>query len=580
MYKYHERCPLPSALHTRYLALLPAQNANDRLICVLRSATPEDCPPFEAVSYVWGSDQKVSQIYCQNHAIPITANLDAVLRSLRSRDAERTIWVDAICINQADLVERGQQVAMMGRIYGVGERTIINLGPDSDGNAQAVASLLEEISERIENQGGSLIDSRFVPALAIDDVLSTDKRWKSYQIMVAHDWFSRTWTVQEAALGNDPYILWGRTEIPWLRVTGINQWLLSKARHVWFHLKPWLNDVHGRGFWMEEFPMPNFVETLARAKTLGCNDNRDRIYGFLGSPKAAVGHKKEIVLVPDYGKDYRKVYHDFAVSWLVKTQDLGLLSAIEHDEDSLQSSIPTWVPRWDVTLSSNYYGLFSSGFDTSKNLPVTLPDLITEGELKLTGVIFDTVIWRSAILPKDNDWETPRSDRSKELIAAWKHIADLQASSLDQPRVLAFVRTLCRQAYGNDSRGFHPDEAAFALALCRQSSSFGNIDESDLGEAAKGGSSEAFVTHAGVWAGQRRVVLTASGRYALVPAVTHEGDECCLVAGLPVPVILRTAEGHGRRGFIGEAFVLGIMHGELYHRPATVGAVIQEIVLI
>ena len=148
----------------------------------------------------------------------------------------------------------------------------------------------------------------------------------------------------------DPYILWGSTEIPWLRLTGINQWLLSKARHVWFHLPRSLNDVHGRGFWMAEFPMPNFIETLARAKTLHCTDNRDRIYGFLGSPKAVVGESKEIVLVPDYIKEYRRIYQDFAVSWLTKTQDLRLLSAVEHQVHTLQEEVPSWVPRWDVTL--------------------------------------------------------------------------------------------------------------------------------------------------------------------------------------------------------------------------------------
>jgi hypothetical protein len=292
---------------------------------------------------------------------------------------------------------------MMGEIHAIGERTIIHLGPDSGGHAEDVASLLEEINQRIEHQGGSLIDSRFVPNLAMDDPLSTDKRWKSYQIMVDHAWFSRVWTVQEAALGRDPCILWGSTKIPWMRVTGINQWLLSKARHVWFQLKPWLNDVHGRGFWMTEFTMPNFVETLARAKTLDCKDNRDRIYGFLGSPKAAVGCNKEIVLVPDYRKDYRKVYHDFAVSWLTKTQDLRLLSAIEHQNDTLESDVPSWVPRWDVTLSTNYYGLFSPGFDASKGFPVTMPELSTNDELRITGVVFDTIIWRSAMLPKDKD---------------------------------------------------------------------------------------------------------------------------------------------------------------------------------
>ena len=579
-YRYEEQCPLQSEIHTRYLILLPARDPNNRLRCILDSAPPQDCPPFEAVSYVWGSDQKVSQVYCHDHAIPTTASLDALLRSLRSPDVERTLWVDALCINQADLAEQGRQVAMMGQIYTVGERTIIFLGPDPDGHAEAVASLLEEITQRIGCQGGSLVDSRFVPQLALDDPLSTDQRWKSYRIMVGHDWFSRTWTVQEAALGCDPYILWGSTEIPWLRLTGINQWLLSKARHVWFHLKPWLNDVHGRGFWMAEFPMPNFIETLARGKTLRCKDNRDRIYGFLGSPKAVVGESKEIVLVPDYSKDYRRIYHDFAVSWLTKTQDLRLLSAVEHHEHTLQDEVPSWVPRWDVTLSTNYYGLFSTGFDAAKNLPTITPDLTIEGELRITGVVFDAIVWRSDILPEDKDWQVPEADRTNELVAAWKHLAGLKVSSSDLPRVLLFVRTLCRQTYKNSSDKFHPDEAAFALALCRQSACYGDIDELVLEKAATGGNAEAFVTHAGIWASQRRIVLTGTGRYALAPAVTKQGDACCIFSGLPVPVVVRPVVRPDSYKFIGEAFVLGIMHGELCTGQAGIDLKVRDIVLI
>ncbi|CAG5184830.1 uncharacterized protein ALTATR162_LOCUS11103 [Alternaria atra] len=576
-YQYEK---LSSASHTRHLTLLPAQDSNDSLKIVLGSACPEDCPPFEAVSYVWGSDQKVSQVYCRKHVIPITASLDAVLRCLRLPNAERTIWVDAICINQADIGERSQQVAMMGRIYAVGERTIIHLGTDPDGHAEAVASLLEEITQQIEHQGGSLIDSRFVPQLAMDDPLSTDQRWKSYKIMVAHDWFSRTWTVQEAALGDDPYILWGTRKIPWLRVTGVNQWLLSKARHVWFHLKPWLNDVHGRGFWMEEFPMPNFVETLARAKTLHCKNDRDRIYGFLGSPKAIVGPEKEIVLVPDYAKEYRKIYQDFAVSWLSKTQDLALLSAIEHRDDTIRSDVPSWVPRWDVTLSTNYYGLFSPGFDASKGFPVTPPDPTFGDELRVTGVVFDTITWRSDMLPNDEEWAAPGLGIEKELVDAWKYLAELQAPGSHLPYVLAFVRTLCRQAYGDDTLGFHPDEAAFALALCRQSLCFGDVDESDLEKAAIGGNAEAFTTHAGIWAGQRSIMLTKTGRYALASAITQKGDECCIFTGMPVPVVVRPAEELERYEFIGEAFVLGMMHGELHDQQAVSGIEVQRMILV
>jgi hypothetical protein len=91
--------PLPVA-HVRYLILAPSPNLEDPLICTLHSAPLDYFPTFEAVSYVWGTNQKVAQISCDDNIIPITANLDATLRRLRLPHAKRTLWVDSVCIDQ------------------------------------------------------------------------------------------------------------------------------------------------------------------------------------------------------------------------------------------------------------------------------------------------------------------------------------------------------------------------------------------------------------------------------------------------------------------------------------------------
>lgn len=145
---------------------------------------------------------------------------------------------------------------MMAQIYAAAKGTITHLVSDPEGHSNLVASLLMEVAKRIEDQGGCLVDSRFVQYLAPHDQLSTDARWRLYRDMLYHRWFSRVWTVQESALGSNPYILWGSTKIPWLQVIGTNQWLLSKAQHIWCHSTPWLNDVHGRNFGQQTFQRP------------------------------------------------------------------------------------------------------------------------------------------------------------------------------------------------------------------------------------------------------------------------------------------------------------------------------------
>lgn len=567
-YHYRDRCPLATERHARYLTLLPAKELNDPLKCRLDSATLADCPPFEAISYVWGSDKKVSKISCHGRAIPISSSLDAILRGLRQPDDERTLWVDALCINQADPVERNYQVAMVAQIYAAAKETIIHLGPDPEGHANLVASLLTEATKRIEDQGGSLVDSHSVPDLAPYDQLSTDARWQLYRDMLYHKWFSRVWSVQESALGGNPYILWGGTKIPWLQVTGTNQWLLSKARHVWCHSTPWLNDVHGRSFWTADSPTPNFVEILVRAKTLECKDNRDLIYAFLGSPKALVGERKQIVLVPDYEKSYREVYRDFAVSWLTKTQDLTLLSAVQHTQDTLQNDMPSWVPRWDRSLSTTHFGLCNSGFDAAKHLPANEPLLVNSKELTVTGSIFDTIVWRYESLPETWDFHVPGFDGfgiHPLLVFIWIRFSYNQS-------IMSFIKLLGGPMYAKNANSLHPDEAAFALDLCRQSLIYRDKSESELRQAAEDGDAMSFARHGEVWAAQRSIALTWNGRCALVPAVTAVHDHCYIVAGMPVPVILRPqAESDDRYQFLGESFVLGIMHGELFDKERAKG---------
>lgn len=45
------------------------------------------------------------------------SNLYPALQHLRSQNEDRILWIDAMCIDQADDSERGHQVVQMGQIY-------------------------------------------------------------------------------------------------------------------------------------------------------------------------------------------------------------------------------------------------------------------------------------------------------------------------------------------------------------------------------------------------------------------------------------------------------------------------------
>jgi Heterokaryon incompatibility protein (HET) len=84
---------------------------------------------YEALSYCWGDPSDSETITLQDRPFPIRSNLFRALCRLRQAVKEpRTLWVDAVCINQTDIAEREQQVKLMGEIYSRTSNCIIWLG--------------------------------------------------------------------------------------------------------------------------------------------------------------------------------------------------------------------------------------------------------------------------------------------------------------------------------------------------------------------------------------------------------------------------------------------------------------------
>jgi hypothetical protein len=85
-------------------------------------------PKYEALSYTWGGSREKNTVSVNGFEMPITDNLFRALRRLRKKIFTRVIWIDAICINQANPEERSQQVAIMDRIYSTANSVEVWLG--------------------------------------------------------------------------------------------------------------------------------------------------------------------------------------------------------------------------------------------------------------------------------------------------------------------------------------------------------------------------------------------------------------------------------------------------------------------
>ena len=101
--------------------------------------------PFETVSYTWSIPNELAPATVDKHILidgchmEIGGNLGAFLRHRRESSRVVTLWMDAICINQSDPIEKNNQIPMMGIIYNFGFTTTIWLGSASDDSDRAIA---------------------------------------------------------------------------------------------------------------------------------------------------------------------------------------------------------------------------------------------------------------------------------------------------------------------------------------------------------------------------------------------------------------------------------------------------------
>lgn len=61
---------------------------------------------YEALSNTWGAQSNPVQITLNGKALWITYSLVITLQHMRLPYKERTLWADALCINQSDVLER------------------------------------------------------------------------------------------------------------------------------------------------------------------------------------------------------------------------------------------------------------------------------------------------------------------------------------------------------------------------------------------------------------------------------------------------------------------------------------------
>ncbi|KAB8232362.1 HET domain-containing protein [Aspergillus alliaceus] len=189
---------------TRLVRLLPPEKDDPQIKCELFNyVLPERSGRkhlYEALSYVWGSESKPCTIFLNRIALPVTQNLYTALLHLRDPQLERTIWVDAICIDQDDNDEKSIQILLMRAIYAQADRVIVWLGEaieDGDNALKTIHRLAEDQS----------LQDKYL--LGQSQKTSNDACLKLLQ----REWFQRIWVLQEVGVARCISMICGSVEI-------------------------------------------------------------------------------------------------------------------------------------------------------------------------------------------------------------------------------------------------------------------------------------------------------------------------------------------------------------------------------
>ncbi|KAJ2979492.1 hypothetical protein NUW58_g7184 [Xylaria curta] len=212
----------------RLLEIAPGRGV-EPIRCSYQIATADDETPYQTLSYVWGKMDGKKSIVVDSTEVELTDNLFDALMRIRHETEPRYLWVDALCINQEDGVEKTAQVNMMHKIYSSCVQCNMWMGNIN------VASLDTTESEALGAAKGALDAVQMIagqefeshPPLHLNGRDEQAKAGKALEALMLTPWWSRIWTVQEATSPRNATILWGPLSIPWSTMCKAAEKLIS-----------------------------------------------------------------------------------------------------------------------------------------------------------------------------------------------------------------------------------------------------------------------------------------------------------------------------------------------------------------
>ncbi|KAK4216804.1 heterokaryon incompatibility protein-domain-containing protein [Rhypophila decipiens] len=401
----HEPITTPNTI--RLLRVLPSLDNTKPIHCEILtgrfdrtdSVRVYSGPKYTAISYCWdkapNTEDTLPTILINSRPYQVQQTVCCILRTVRRPLSEYNTWIDSICINQSDDLEKAKQVQLMRLIYenanhvagflrgpsntdpgGRWETTWRDLGDffspcRSNSSEYRAREMLGRITSTMHIHNHNHHGSSSDPFQVVDPCLATapEKDWLALQTLLTNPYFTRIWIIQEVVAARQINLNYGGQIIPWqlfaramaiLSCQGFAARLSMYFRHNNFKsLKPIELPGIFNGLVLEN--LRHLEDTLKLCGRFEASREVDRVFALLG-----VARDSDVLRIKvDYRREKaRDVFVGVARVLMVKRilemvdgdgggdiySVLRFAGVVDSDGKKpsgiMEGGLPSWVPDW------------------------------------------------------------------------------------------------------------------------------------------------------------------------------------------------------------------------------------------
>ena len=550
---------------------------------------------FEALSYTWGDGNETGMILLNGICKQVSINLEEALRTLRGLQETRLgmrYWVDSLCIDQENLVERNHQVKRMRDIYSRARAVIVWLGREEKADKDAVQTM-----RRLCRNPCIEYPLLLPPNLLLD-------AWHSLSAFMGKPYWNRSWIIQELALNhNSTLVLCGKLKLTrrMIRLGAMLCQQFSQASEddsyrsihylepdVWstashmYRLVSLTSDTHLR---------QSLDKLLSLVRRANATDKKDKVYGILGLLDDTISSG----VIPDYSLSEQQVYTKFMISLISATQRL---EQIIYGGISVEEGWPSWVPDWRLPFERHHVRYLRNS-QASAKLPARIR-FSRNGEnnlLTCSGFTVDMVDGIGAHPSLSSGFARPNTPSTRYGSNLYKALcltllmdhpkATKNSSLLDVSwrtnldSITSHANLHPRSEWAKHSntsylRRFHEfREANEKFRIGNQS--FRDFFPQSGGKGIDNANIVRDMRLAVLSLEGRTLITTTTGYLGLAPKAVRQGDVIAILPGCGCPIIFRPCGS--LYNVLGECYIHGLMNGEFFELENKENTLQQEFTL-